>query len=208
MNDCEGFGMDRRMLMAAIMSVVVGAEVVPGARAEEQYEAFFGTAAPPTSYGGYGGNAEEDAKYTFEYPAGWKPSVPNKTEKGTQGIDCRITNPRNKGQTITVITFGRAGEDNKSFRVTDIDLTIQGFAGADYDLQDALSMESNRVNTEREVEGSMYYDVEIDSPDVTYLLSVTVKYGKVFALFVKSPTRSFTTDQEKLRHVVETFKTL
>lgn len=76
------------------MSVVVGAEVVPGARAEEQYETFFGTAAPPTSYGGYGGNAEEDAKYTFEYPAGWKPSVPNKTEKGTQGIDCRITNVR------------------------------------------------------------------------------------------------------------------
>ena len=29
--------------------------------------------------------------------------------------------------------------------------------------QDALSMESNRVNTEREVEGSQYYDVEIDS---------------------------------------------
>ena len=94
MDDCEGFSMDRRMLMGAIMSVVVGAEVVPGARAEEQYETFFGTAAPPTSYGGYGGNAEEDAKYTFEYPAGWKPSVPNKTEKGTQGIDCRITNVR------------------------------------------------------------------------------------------------------------------
>lgn len=74
--------------------------------------------------------------------------------------------------------------------------------------QDALSMESNRVNTEREVEGSQYYDVEIDSADVTYLVSVTVKYGKVFALFVKSPTKSFTADQDKLRHVVETFKTL
>lgn len=28
-----------------------------------------------------------------------------------------------------------AGEDNKSFRLTDIDSTIAGFAGADYDMQ-------------------------------------------------------------------------
>lgn len=64
------------------------------------------------------------------------------------------------------------------------------------------------MNTEREVDGSQYYDVQIESPDVTYLVSVTVKYGKVFALFVKSPTKSFSTDEEKLRHVVDTFKTL
>lgn len=95
---------------------------------------FYGTASPPTSYGGYGGNAEEDAKYKFEYPTGWKTQAPNKVEKGTQGIDCRVFNPRNKSQAITVVTFGRAGEDNKSFKVTDIDTTIAGFAGADYDL--------------------------------------------------------------------------
>ena len=38
-----------------------------------------------------------------------------------------------------MITFSRAGEDNKSFRVTDIDSTFAGFAGADYDLQARLS---------------------------------------------------------------------
>lgn len=42
--------------------------------------------------------------------------------------------PRNKGQKITVVTFGRAGEDNKSFKLSDIETTIAGFAGADYDL--------------------------------------------------------------------------
>ena len=68
--------------------------------------------------------------------------------------------------------------------------------------------ETNRVNGEREVDGEKYYDVEIESPDVTYLITVTVKYGKVFALFVKSPTRLFATDSSKLRHVVDTFKTL
>jgi hypothetical protein len=56
------------------------------------YEVFYGTASPPTSYGGYGGNAQEDAKYSFEYPTGWKSAQPNKVEKGTQGIDCRVYN--------------------------------------------------------------------------------------------------------------------
>ena len=34
-----------------------------------------------------------------------------------------------------VVTFGRAGEDNKKFKLGDADVTLQGFAGADYDLQ-------------------------------------------------------------------------
>jgi hypothetical protein len=34
-----------------------------------------------------------------------------------------------------VITLTRAGEDDKSFRLTDIDSTFQSFTGADYDLQ-------------------------------------------------------------------------
>jgi hypothetical protein len=42
--------------------------------------------------------------------------------------------PKNKNQKITVVTFGRAGEDNKSFRLANIETTIAGFAGADYDL--------------------------------------------------------------------------
>lgn len=178
------------------------AEAAPG------FETFFGAATPPTSYGGYGGNADEDAKYTFEYPSGWKPSVPNKVEKGTQGIDCRVSNPRNKNQTITVVTFGRAGEDNKSFKLTDIETTVQGFAGADYDLQDAIAMETGRTNGQREYNGEPYYDIQIDSPDVTYLITVTVNYGKVFALFVKSPTRLFQQDEAKLRRIQDTFRTL
>ena len=182
-------------------SPAAAAEAAPG------FETFFGAASPPTSYGGYGGNADEDAKYTFEYPSGWKPSVPNKVEKGTQGIDCRVSNPRNKNQTITVVTFGRAGEDNKSFKLTDIETTVQGFAGADYDLQDAIALETSRTNGQREFNGEPYYDIQIDSPDVTYLITVTVNYGKVFALFVKSPTRLFQQDEEKLRRIQETFRT-
>lgn len=36
-------------------------------------------------------------RYTFEYPTGWKSEVPSKVEKGTQGIDGRVVNPRSKG---------------------------------------------------------------------------------------------------------------
>ncbi len=50
------------------------------------------------------------------------------SDKGTKGI-------AGKGQRAFVITLGRAGEDNKSFVISDLDQTFQGFAAADYDLQ-------------------------------------------------------------------------
>jgi hypothetical protein len=39
------------------------------------------------------------------------------------------------GQRAFVITLTRAGEDDKSFKLTDMDQTFASFAGADYDLQ-------------------------------------------------------------------------
>lgn len=45
------------------------------------------------------------------------------------------------GQRAVVITLTRAGEDNKTFQLTDLDSTFQGFAGADYDLQVRLALQ-------------------------------------------------------------------
>jgi len=204
----ESGSLERRNVLLGLAASVVTVQAHPSPALAQDYEIFYGTASPPTSYGGYGGNAQEAAKYMFEYPVGWKSARPNKVEKGTQGIDCRVFNPRNKGQQITVITFGRAGEDNKSFRLTDIDTTIAGFAGADYDMQDALVSATDKVNTQREIAGQIYYDVQINSPDVSYFATVTFNEGKVFALFVKSPTKLFKADEAILRHVVDTFKTI
>ncbi len=53
-----------------------------------------------------------------------------------------------------------------------------------------------------------YFDVELDSPDVRYLASITVNAGKVYALFVKSPARLFAANEAALRHIVETFSTV
>jgi len=190
--------------VALASAIPAGAAFADG----EEYTTFFGLASPPTSYGGYGGNAKEVPKYSFEYPTGWKSEVPSKVEKGTQGIDGRVVNPRVKDQRAFVITLTRAGEDNKSFRLTDIDSTFAGFAGADYDLQDALSNASNVGKGKREVDGIEFYDYDIESPDFRYLSSIAVKNGKVFALFVRCPSRSFKASEDKLRHIVSTFKLL
>ena len=46
----------------------------------------------------------------------------------------QIYNPKQKLQQVFVIVLGRAGEDNRSFRLTNVDSTLSGFAGADYDM--------------------------------------------------------------------------
>ncbi len=58
------------------------------------------------------------------------------------------------GEQAFVITFGRAGEDNKSFRLNDIDSTLQGFAGADYDMQVAEHPAKRDIQAEEMVGAS------------------------------------------------------
>ncbi|KAK9817826.1 hypothetical protein WJX72_002773 [[Myrmecia] bisecta] len=204
--DDERPAVDRRALLLAASAAALSAVLHP-AKADEEFTTLYGLATPPTSYGGYGGNAKEAAKYTFLYPTGWKAQQPNKVEKGMQGIDARVVNPRAKAQGAFVVTFGRAGEDNKKFKLGDVEQTMQGFAGADYDLQDALSYASRKTNSQREVDGQVFYDYEIDGPDFHYLATITLKSGKVFALFVKSPSKTFKDDEQKLRTIVDSFKT-
>jgi len=38
-------------------------------------------------------------------------------------------------ETAFTVTFGRAGEDNKRFKLGSVEQTLAGFAGADYQLQ-------------------------------------------------------------------------
>ena len=111
-------------------------------------------------------------------------------------------------QQAYVITFGRAGEDNKKFKLGDVERTLEGFAGADYNLQDALTAATDKKAQRREGSEQEFYDYEVAGPDFTYLAAVTLNSGKVFALFVSSPTKSFKSDEGALRHIVESFKTI
>ncbi|KAG2497564.1 hypothetical protein HYH03_004310 [Edaphochlamys debaryana] len=197
---------DLFMAAAGVGMVTLSSGIALPVHAEGEYETFLGYATPPTSYGGYGGNANEKPRYTFEYPTGWKSETPNKVEKGTQGIDGRVVNPRAKDQRAFLVTLTRAGEDNKSFRLTDLDSTLNGFAGADYQLQDSLAASTNRTTSSRDIGGLTFYDYDIESPDYRYLVTITVADGKVFALFVRSPNKSFGANEAKLRHIIDTFR--
>ena len=115
---------------------------------------------------------------------------------------------KKKVQQAYLITFGRAGEDNKKFKLGDVERTLEGFAGADYNLQDALTAATDKKAQRREGSEQEFYDYEVAGPDFTYLAAVTLNSGKVFALFVSSPTKSFKSDERALRHIVESFKTI
>jgi len=174
----------------------------------QELETYYGKATPPTSYGGYGGNADETPKYRFDYPANWTFQSVNKVQKGTQGIDARVYNPRNRNMAAFVIVLGRAGEDDKSYKVTDVEGTFQGFAGADYDIQDAVMSATATSKMEREIDGQQYFDYQVDSPVAHYMATITVKNGKVFAFFVKAPDRDYEENKPMLKNLIQSFRTL
>lgn len=135
-------------------------------------------------------------------------------------------------------------------RCADIDSTFQGFAGADFQLQDALQAATEVTRSEREVRcsiarpvqcarvgvagqrpgpgpdivlppipsypgptqlqtnGNKFYEYIIDSPEMTYLSSITTQNGKIFALFVKCPTRYYAGEAESLKSIVSSFETI
>ncbi|GFH30040.1 PsbP domain-containing protein, partial [Haematococcus lacustris] len=74
--------------------------------------------------------------------------------------------------------------------------------------QDAFSGASEITKTQKDVDGYTFFSYDIDSPEVRYLSSIVVRDGKVFALFVKSPTKNFNSSEEKLRHMIDTFRLL
>lgn len=171
-------------------------------------DTFYGKASPPASYGGYGGNATEIPKYSFLYPQGWKQITINKVQKGTQGIDSKFIDPKNKNNLVFVIALAREGENSQSFKLTDIESTFQGFVVADYQLQDAVMSASDIKRTERNVGDQKFFDYVIKAPNVIYLSSITVDNGKVFAMFVKTSPRSFEEKEKMYRDMIDSFKTL
>jgi hypothetical protein len=62
-----------------------------------------GQATSASSYGGYGGNEQdqdvESYKYWFDVPGDWKAEIVTKQEKGYQGIDARFSQPDRKVRT-------------------------------------------------------------------------------------------------------------
>jgi PsbP len=103
-----------------------------------------------------------------------------------------------------VITLARAGED-KVFKLSDPDSTFSSFAGADYDLQDAVTSADGIDVSTREENGRKFYDYVVEGSNAVYYVTVTVDMGKVFAFFVSSPAKSFSRSKPTMAKMIRSF---
>ncbi|KAK3021150.1 hypothetical protein RJ639_047091 [Escallonia herrerae] len=169
------------------------------------YQTYYGTAASAANYGGYGGNSskKDSAEYIYDVPDGWKERLVSKVEKGTNGTDSEFYNPRKKTEK-EYLTF-LAG-----FRqLAPKDVILNNLALSDVLLQDLIASADSVGSEERKDEkGQVYYVYEIDGVGGHSLISVTCARNKLYAHFVNAPTPEWKKDEETLKHLHESFKTI
>ncbi|KAF5738373.1 Thylakoid lumenal 19 kDa protein [Tripterygium wilfordii] len=173
--------------------------------AESSYHIYYGTAASAANYGGYGGNSDpkSSAEYVYDVPDGWKERLVSKVEKGTNGTDSEFYNPKKRTEK-EYLTF-LAG-----FRqLAPKDLILNNLALSDVDLQDLIAgaekLESKETKDEA---GQLYYVYEIDGVGKHSLIKVTCAKNKLYAHFVNAPAAEWSRDEESLRHIHDSFKTV
>ncbi|KAJ7949153.1 Thylakoid lumenal 19 kDa protein chloroplastic [Quillaja saponaria] len=169
------------------------------------YNLYYGTAASAANYGGYGGNSnkKDSAEYVYDVPEGWKERLVSKVEKGTNGTDSEFFNPKKKTEK-EYLTF------LSGFRqLAPKDAVLNNLALSDVELQDLIAS-ADKVNSEekKNEKGQLYYVYEIDGVGAHSLISVTCANNKLYAHFVNAPTPEWNRDEELLRHVHESFKTV
>ncbi|KAK9266415.1 hypothetical protein L1049_025341 [Liquidambar formosana] len=169
------------------------------------YNIYYGTAASAANYGGYGGNSskKESAEYIYEVPNGWKERLVSKVEKGTNGTDSEFYNPKKKSEK-EYLTFLSGFP-----QLAPKDVVLNNLALSDVDLQDLIASADGVVSEEKKDEkGQVYYVYEVDGAGAHSLISVTCAKNKLYAHFVNAPTPEWNRDQDTLRHIHESFKTV
>ncbi|KAJ4711641.1 Thylakoid lumenal 19 kDa protein, chloroplastic [Melia azedarach] len=171
----------------------------------QTYHLYYGTAASAANYGGYGGNSDKkaSAEYVYDVPDGWKERLVSKVEKGTNGTDSEFYNPKKRTEK-EYLTF-LAG-----FRqLAPKDVILNNLALSDVDLQDLIASADKVMSEEKKYEnGQIYYVYEIDGVGAHSLISVTCAKNKLYAHFVNAPTPEWNRDEETLRHIHDSFKTV
>ncbi|KAK9125365.1 hypothetical protein Scep_014211 [Stephania cephalantha] len=193
-------------LTAAAAAAVILSTTPPSfADTSTPYNVYYGTAASAANYGGYGGNSskKDSAEYVYDVPDGWKEKLVSKIQKGTNGTDSEFYNPRKKSEK-EYLTF-LAG-----FRqLAPKDVVLDNLALSDVDLQDLISTaDSVRSKEKKDDSGQVYYVYEIDGVAAHSLISVTCAKNKLYAHFVNAPAPEWKKDQEMLKHLHESFKTV
>ncbi|KAG9443064.1 hypothetical protein H6P81_018918 [Aristolochia fimbriata] len=190
---------------AAAAAALVLTTGPPPTLAEPSFGVYYGTAASAANYGGYGGNSskKDSAEYIYEVPEGWKERLVSKVEKGTNGTDSEFYNPKKRSER-EYLTF-LAGFPKLAPR----DVVLNNLALSDVGLQDLISTaDSVRSEDRTDEKGQLYYVYEIDGAGAHSLISVTCAKNKLYAHFVNAPTPEWNRDQETLKRIHESFKTV
>ncbi|KAH7522864.1 hypothetical protein JRO89_XSUnG0093200 [Xanthoceras sorbifolium] len=171
----------------------------------DAYHVYYGTAASAANYGGYGGNSDNktSAEYVYDVPDGWKERLVSKVEKGTNGTDSEFYNPkkRTEKEYLTYLAGFR--------QLAPKDVILNNLALSDVDLQDLIASADKVVSEEKKDDkGQLYYVYEIDGVGAHSLITVTCAKNKLYAHFVKAPSPEWSRDEETLRHLHESFKTV
>ncbi|KAJ4970868.1 hypothetical protein NE237_003967 [Protea cynaroides] len=169
------------------------------------YLVYYGTAASAANYGGYGDNSskKDSAEYIYDVPDGWKERLVSKVEKGTNGTDSEFYNPKKKAEReyLTYLAGFR--------QLAPMDVVLNNLALSDVELQDLISSaEDIRSEERKDGKGQVYYVYEIDGLGAHRLISVTCANNKLYAHFVSAPTPEWNRDQETLKHIHESFRTV
>ncbi|XP_058072012.1 thylakoid lumenal 19 kDa protein, chloroplastic [Magnolia sinica] len=190
---------------AAAAAIILSTTPPSLADPSTSFQVYYGTAASAANYGGYGGNSikKDSAEYIYDVPDGWKERLVSKVEKGTNGTDSEFYNPKKKTEK-EYLTF-LAG-----FRqLAPMDVVLNNLALSDVELQDLISSADSVKSEERKDDkGQVYYIYEIDGAGAHSLISVTCTKNKLYAHFVNAPNSEWNRDQETLKHIHESFKTV
>ncbi|KAL2939132.1 Thylakoid lumenal 19 kDa protein chloroplastic [Bienertia sinuspersici] len=194
--------------LTAIAAAVILSTTPPSlADFPTSFTTYYGTAASAANYGGYGGNSnkKDSAEYTYDVPQGWKERLVSKVEKGTNGTDSEFYNPKKKTER-EYLTF------LSGFRQLDPipkDVVLNNLALSDVLLQDQIANADNLTSNERKDEnGQLYYEYEIEGAGAHSLIAVTCAKNKLYAHFVNAPNLEWNRDQDMLRHLHQSFKTI
>lgn len=188
----------------AAAAAILTASPLPSV-ADSPYKIYYGTAASAANYGGYGGNSnkQDSAEYIYDVPDGWKERLVSKVEKGTNGTDSEFYNPKKKAEK-EYLTF------LSGFRqLAPREVVLNNLALSDVGLLDLIGSADSVTSEEtKDEKGQVYYVYEIDGVGAHSLISVTCTRNKLYAHFVNAPTVDWRRDEETLRHLHQSFKTV
>nr|XP_043609963.1 thylakoid lumenal 19 kDa protein, chloroplastic [Erigeron canadensis] len=191
-------------LTLAAATIIATSSTLPALSAES-YATYYGTAASAANYGGYGGNSDKkaSAEYVYDIPEGWKERLVSKVEKGTNGTDSEFYNPKKKTEKEYLTFLGGLRQ------LAPKEVVLNNLALSDVNLQDLIAG-ADQVSAEetKDDKGQVYYVYEIDSASAHSLISVTCAKNKLYAHFVMAPAAEWKKDQETLKHIHESFKTV